>query len=161
MFPPNSDVEFLSPIASECELIRNTVRANVISSDEVLPQLGRPHIQYDWCLKKETFGDRDVYLGRRPWEHQGGDEGGAFASQGTPKIPRYHQKLRERHGTDFPQSLRRNQLRSQAQDSLSEGCLYFLRLDVRMKKRVGWVANLKSEFVSQLFNNDKYALCFA
>ena len=44
----------------------------------------------------------DTHTGRTSCDNEGKDWGGAYTSQGMPKITANHQKLEERHGTDAP-----------------------------------------------------------
>lgn len=59
--------------------------------------------QYGWCpYKKEKFGHRCTYTGRRPCEHEDRGQGDMSISQGTPKTTSKPQKAGSVAWADSP-----------------------------------------------------------
>lgn len=58
-------------------------------------------IHYDWCPYKRGR-DTAIDKGRTLCKDKGRDWSDVSISQGMPQIASHHQKLEERHRTDFP-----------------------------------------------------------
>lgn len=97
-----------------------------------------------------------MHTGRMPCKQQGRNE---VKTRNTKDCQKTTRILGERPETDFPHCPHKEPTLSETWYSLSMHYLNFIWLDVYKEEGV-WKADLKFEFISQLFISDEFTLCF-
>lgn len=106
---PKRYAEALISNISECDLIRERVIADVISSYKIILEQGGPFIQYDCVLIRRGETQRgECHIKKRrctrrrwPLDSRGRDASDASTCQGRPKIASHHHQKQEEARKDF------------------------------------------------------------